>query len=244
MNIDAVRSGPETGRGTIPGVQTILEVIALDAADARAAQAGGADRIELVTAMADAGLTPDLETFLQVKAECDLPVRIMLRALPGYAASPVPDLEARAAAFRAAGADAFVLGFLDHRGAVDVPVLAALAGCAWTFHRAIDHAADRTTALATIRELPGVDCVLTAGSPAGIDTGLPILLAEAAAAAGPRILAGGGLRPRHVAALRAAGVDAFHVGSGVRRGGWDSPVDAGLVRQWRSLVDAQPPTVR
>jgi copper homeostasis protein len=228
----------------MPSVPSILEVIALDAADARAAQAGGADRIELVTAMADAGLTPDLETFLQVKAESDLPVRIMLRALPGYARSPVADLEARAAAFRAAGADAFVLGFLDDRGAVDLPLIDALDGCAWTFHRAIDHAADRTAGLATIRDLPGVDCVLTAGSPAGVDTGLPVLLAEAAAAAGPRILAGGGLRPQHVATLRAAGVDAFHVGSGVRHGGWDSPVDAALVRQWRTLVDAQPSTTR
>ena len=40
--------------------QPILEVIAVDAADARAAEQGGADRIELVSAMSEGGLTPAL----------------------------------------------------------------------------------------------------------------------------------------------------------------------------------------
>jgi copper homeostasis protein len=225
-------------------VNPILEVIALDAVDARAAQEGGADRIELVAAMCRDGLTPDLETFAQVKAATDLPVRVMLRDQDGYGHSREAGLGARAAAFRRAGADQFVLGFLDARGAVEVPLLEALDGCRWTFHRAVDHAADRAAALGAIRTLPGVDFVLTAGSPAGVGAGLEVLRAEAGRHSGPRILAGGGLRPEHVAPLRAAGVDAFHIGSGARRDGWGAPVDARLVRAWRSLLDAQPPTDR
>ena len=229
-------------------VQPILEVIALNAIDARAAQEGGADRVELVTAMAQDGLTPDLETFERVRAATDLPVRVMLRDRGSYSHDSASDLGERAAEFRAAGAREFVLGFLDAHGAVDVPVFEALDGCVWTFHRAVDHAADRAAALRAIRALPGVDCVLTAGSAAGVGAGLQVLLGEAARSAGPRILAGGGLRREHVAPLRAAGVDAFHVGSGVRRGDWNSPVDAALVREWRSLLDggkpAQPPTAR
>jgi copper homeostasis protein len=224
------------------GVQPILEVIALNAVDARAAQEGGADRIELVAAMSRDGLTPDLETFERVRAATGLPVRVMLRDRDGYARPDATDLGERAAALRRAGAREFVLGFLDARGAVDVPMFDALEGCAWTFHRALDHAADRTAALRAIRALPGVDYVLTAGSAAGVGAGLDVLRSEAAGAAGPRILAGGGLRREHVAPLRAAGVDAFHVGGGARRGGWDTPVDAALVREWRALLDDQPPT--
>jgi copper homeostasis protein len=216
-------------------VQPILEVIALDAVDARAAQEGGADRIELVTAMARDGLTPDLETFVQVRAATDLPVRVMLRDCDGFGAGSAGDLRARASALRAAGADEFVLGFLDDSGAVAVPDLTVLDGCSWTFHRALDHARDRAAAWGTIRTLPGVDFVLTAGSPDGVSAGLEVLLAEASAG-GPRIMAGGGLRPEHVAPLRAAGIDAFHVGAGVRRRGWDTPVDAALVREWRSTL--------
>jgi copper homeostasis protein len=225
-------------------VNPILEVIALDAVDARAAQEGGADRIELVAAMSRDGLTPDLETFAAVKAATDLPVRVMLRDQDGYGHNTATGLRARAAAFRRAGADQFVLGFLDAHGAVDVPLLDALDGCSWTFHRAVDHAADRAAALGAIRTLPGVDFVLTAGSPAGVEAGLEVLRTEAGRRAGPRILAGGGLRPEHVAPLRAAGVDAFHIGSGARRDGWGAPVDAGRVRAWRSLLDGQPPTDR
>ena len=219
-------------------MKPILEIIALTAADARAAQDGGADRIELVTAMAQAGLTPSVETFVQVRAAADLPVRVMLRNQDGYGHSA--GLAASAAALRAAGADQFVLGLLDDAGAVDIASLPDLDGCPWTFHRALDHAADRAAALRVIRTLPGVDCVLTGGSPAGVDAGLEVLLAEARTGAGPRILAGGGLQPQHVAPLAAAGVDAFHVGSAVRRGGWDTPVDAELVAQWRSWIDAAP----
>jgi copper homeostasis protein len=53
------------------------------------------------------------------------------------------------------------------------------------------------------------------------------------------VLAGGGLRRKHVALLAAAGVDAFHVGGGVRYDrSWERPVSADLVRAWRTLVAA------
>src|SRR4051812_43008596 len=128
----------------------ILEVIALDADDARAAQAGGADRLELVTDMAADGLTPSLETFARIRAAVDLPLRVMLRAADGFAAGGAGALDAlaaRAHALRAAGAEEFVLGFLDADGLPDLAAVAALTdavpGCPWTFHRAVDRAADR-----------------------------------------------------------------------------------------------------
>src|SRR3954463_8870873 len=46
----------------------LVDVIALNAADARPAQDGGPDRIELVTYMARDGLTPDIVTFAAVRA--------------------------------------------------------------------------------------------------------------------------------------------------------------------------------
>jgi len=41
----------------------LLEVIALSADDAIAAERGGADRLEIVRAIDTGGLTPDLENF-------------------------------------------------------------------------------------------------------------------------------------------------------------------------------------
>ncbi len=219
--------------------RSILEVIALNATDARAARDGGADRIELVADMRRQGLTPPVATFAAVREAVDLPVRVMLRAEDGYALSDAGAVIDAAVALRAAGADEFVLGFLDARAAVDLvaveAVLGAIEGCRWTFHRALDHAADRTAARRALAGLPGLDGVLTAGGPATVEEGLTTLAGEAASA--PRVLAGGGLRPHHVAPLLAAGVDAFHTGSAVRPAGrWDAPVDAALVQSWRSVL--------
>jgi copper homeostasis protein len=224
----------------------IFEVIALTAQDAQAAESGGADRLELVTDMAADGLTPSVGDFAKIRAAVTLPLRVMLRGRGGFASGSLDELRARAAELRAEGADEFVFGFLDADGAVDLTAVRAVAeaveGCDWTFHRAIDHSADRAALRAAVGDLPGLDTFLTSGAAAGVDAGREILTAELAKAGQPgyrqRILIGGGLRAEHVPGLRAAGFDAFHVGGAVRVHGWDSPVDAAKVAEWRTLIDA------
>jgi copper homeostasis protein len=225
--------------------RAVLEVIALDVEDAVAAEAGGADRLELVTDMAADGLTPPVETFTGIRAAVGISLRVMLRLADGFEAGDVRRLVRAARELRAAGADEFVLGFLDEAGEPDLPaleaVLAELDGCRWTFHRAIDRAADRDALRKRLCELPGLDTYLTAGSAEGVDEGLPTLLAEAARHGEPgyepRLLVGGGLRLDHLPRLRAAGIDAFHIGGAARPGGWETPVSAAAVREWRSALD-------
>ncbi|MCX4526522.1 MULTISPECIES: copper homeostasis protein CutC [unclassified Streptomyces] len=224
--------------------RALLEVIALDVEDAVAAQAGGADRLELVTDMAADGLTPARETFAAIRAAVDIPLRVMLRRTDGFAAGAVDALAEEARALRAEGADEFVLGFLDPDGAPDLAaveaVVAELGGCRWTFHRAIDRAADRDGLRKALADLPGLDTYLTAGSAEGVSAGLPVLVAEAARRGEPgyepRILVGGGLTLAHLAALRAAGLDAFHIGGAARPSGWTGPVSAAAVATWRAAL--------
>lgn len=226
------------------GNRALLEVIALDAEDAVAAQAGGADRLELVTDMAADGLTPSRETFAAVRAAVDIPLRVMLRRTDGFAAGDVAGLVEPARGLRAEGAREFVLGFLNPDGSADLAaveaVVAELEGCRWTFHRAIDRAADRDQLRKALADLPGLDTYLTAGSAGGVSEGLPVLLAEAARAGEPgygaRILVGGGLTLAHLPRLRAAGVDAFHIGGAARPSGWGRPVSAAAVAEWREAL--------
>ncbi|MEU3184563.1 copper homeostasis protein CutC [Streptomyces sp. NPDC006923] len=228
--------------------RAVLEVIALDAEDAVAAQRGGADRLELVTDMAADGLTPPRETFAKIRAAVGIPLRVMLRAADGFAVGDIDALVESARGLRAEGAEEFVFGFLDADGSPDLVtverLVAELDGCPWTFHRAIDRAADRDALRKQLADLPGLDTYLTAGSPAGVDEGLPTLLAEAAAAErgepgyGPRMLVGGGLRLDHLPALRASGVTAFHIGGAARPAGWSGAVSPEAVRTWREAVDA------
>ncbi|MCS3781314.1 copper homeostasis protein CutC [Tsukamurella ocularis] len=221
----------------------LLEVIALDARDAVAAHKGGADRVELVVDMGADGLSPSPATVADVRAAVDIPVRVMLRLTGGFAPGDLGELVRCTVELRSAGAQEFVLGFLTADGAVDLPavtrVVEAIDGAPWTFHRAIDHCADRAALRSTVAELPGLDGFLTAGAAAGLDDGIATLIAEAS---GPqRILAGGGLRLDHLPRLEGAGIDAFHIGSAARPQGWESPVSAEAVRTWRAAVDDQRP---
>ncbi|MEU6060549.1 copper homeostasis protein CutC [Streptomyces sp. NPDC047097] len=228
--------------------RAVLEVIALDAEDAIAAQAGGADRLEVVTDIAADGLTPSREAYARIRAAVDIPSRVMLRLADGFAAGGPEDMEALVRAtreLREEGADEFVLGFLDTQGHVDLVaverLVAELDGCRWTFHRAIDRAVDRDAARKQLADLPGLDTFLTAGSAAGVDEGMELLLAEAARSGEPgyeaRLLVGGGLRLEHVPRLRAAGVNGFHIGGAARPAGWSAPVSPTAVRTWRAAVD-------
>ncbi|MGW4885205.1 copper homeostasis protein CutC [Streptomyces murinus] len=225
--------------------RAVLEVIALDIEDAVAAQAGGADRLELVTEMAADGLTPSAATVAGIRAAVDIDLRVMLRLADGFAAGDMARLLRVVEEMRAAGADQFVLGFLDADGGVDLAaverVAGALEGCRWTFHRAIDRAADRDALRKQLADLPGLDTYLTAGAATGVDEGLPTLLAEYGRRGEPgygqTLLVGGGLRLDHVPPLLAAGLDAFHIGGAARPQGWHGPVSEGAVKEWRRVLD-------
>ncbi|MFG2329653.1 copper homeostasis protein CutC [Streptomyces sp. NPDC048604] len=226
--------------------RAVLEVIALDEEDAVAAQAGGADRLELVTDMAADGLTPSKERFAAIRAAVDIPLRVMLRLTDGFTAGDVDALVGRAAELREAGADEFVLGFLTPDGQPDLVaverLLAVIDGCRWTFHRAIDRCADRDGLRKRLADLPGLDTYLTAGAATGVDDGLRVLAAEAARGGEPgyeaAILVGGGLRLDHLPALRGAGLTAFHIGGAARPRGWAAPVSAEAVASWRRAITA------
>lgn len=231
----------------------ILEVIALSAQDAAAAQAGGADRLEVISDMASDGLSPARETFADIRERVDIPLRVMLRLRRGFLAGGEAGLDTlceTARELRAEGADEFVLGFLDSGGQADTHAVTTLAsvvaGCRWTFHRALDHAADRDALRRQLADVPGLDTYLTAGSADGVPDGYDVLLTEAARTRdrepgyAAQLLVGGGLRLEHLPGLRAAGVDAFHIGGAARPHGWDAPVDPAAVHRWREALDGTP----
>ena len=204
----------------------LLEVIALHPADAEAAEAGGADRLELVGTMDHGGLSCVTSTVSAVTRATSLPVRVMLRLREDFTTTggELSRLVGLAGDYLSAGAEGVVFGFLTGDLDVDVEVcqtiVAGLDGAPWTFD--------------------GLDAVLTAGSSLGVSHGLEELTRRAGNPAAARLLmAGGGLEPEHVPWLVRAGVRAFHVGSAVRPDrSWDKAyVDAGYVRSWRLLID-------
>ena len=223
----------------------LLEVVVRHAADAERADAGGADRLTLLVGSEEDPRSPEPALVGQVRRATSRPLRVILRLREGYGTDggELARLQGLTTAYRQVGADGLVLGFLNAHTEVDVGVVSALVGegdFGWTFSRAVDACISVDRAWRELRRLPGLDAVLTAGSPRGVTEGLDDLVARAQQDPFARsvIMAGGGLLPEHVPWLARAGVRAFQVGAAVRPlGSTKAYVDADLVRTWRRLVD-------
>ncbi|MFP5416407.1 MAG: copper homeostasis protein CutC [Actinomycetes bacterium] len=225
-----------------------LEVRVLSVQDAAPAEAGGADRLELVgSALVDGALSPEPREVAAVRSRTNLHLRPVVRLREGYSTDggELVRLRGLVSAYLDAGADGLVLGFVNGLGEVDAEVIGALLDgftCPWTFSRAIDMVFDSDAAWNAVLRMPGLDGVRTAGSARDLEHGLDDLVARARA--NPRVaalvVADGELHPDHVPWLARAGVRQFHVEDQVRPGGSRKAyVDEGLVRSWRRLIDAE-----
>jgi len=151
-------------------VGRILEVIVTSAEEAREAEAGGADRLELVRDLASGGLTPPVGVVQEVLESVRIPVRVMIREEPSMLAGPPSDvrkLRSSAAELSRLGIDGVVLGFIIG-GRVDLEatryILEAVDVPA-TFHRAFDEISDAAQAIEDLKEVPRIDRILTSGGP-------------------------------------------------------------------------------
>ena len=199
----------------------ILEVCVDSLASARAAVQGGADRLELCSALAVGGLTPYLSLLRQFRRESDLPVRCLMRPRAGdflYAPEEIALLCDQIRELKQAGADGFVIGALTADGDLDSnamhQLMAACDGSPVTLHRAIDVSRDP---LQTYREAAavGIDTVLTSGAAASCTAGAAVigqLLALRDVLHGPEVLIGAGVNAGVISRMRAMfpSARAFH----------------------------------
>jgi copper homeostasis protein len=225
-------------------LRILLEVIVQTVDDARAATDGGADRLEVVRAIRDGGLTPPVSLVHAIAAETTLPLRVMVRENAGYDSDPAERriLQRAASELAAAGVHGLVAGFArDGELALDelAPVLDAAPGMRVTFHRAFDTLSDPDRAIEALARIPAIDRILTSG---GEGTALErcARLHQYAILAGSRIVivAGGGVDEEALVTFAEAGcVREIHVGR-LARAGMDpeGPVSVARVRRLRGLM--------
>ena len=155
----------------------LLEVVALHPRDVAGAHDGGADRLFVVDEVEAGGLSVEPATVSAICKETDLPVRAMLRLNDSYSTTggELARLVGLAEDYLSVGAEGVSFGFLTCDLNVDVEVCAHLADALgvvpWTFHRAIDASLETSLAWRQLRGLPGLDAVLSAGSPRGMGSG-------------------------------------------------------------------------
>lgn len=179
----------------------ILEICVDNADGLLSAIEGGADRIELCSALSVGGLTPSYG-FMRFAGQYPIAVSAMIRPRAGgfcFSLDEIDIMKHEIDAVRAAGLSGVVLGLTTSDGALDVNGLAELCrhaeGLDLSLHRAFDVVSDQMEALEAAVEL-GFSRILTSG---GKPTALEgrERLAQLVERAGGRIaiMPGSGVRP-------------------------------------------------
>lgn len=200
-------------------MRRLLEVCCGSLTDVIHALEGGAERIELCSALSVDGLTPSIGLIEEVrKMFPHLILHVLIR--PRESNFVYTDSE-KAVIYRdirhaiASGADGIVCGALTPEGDIDTAAVREMLRCCeghpFTFHRAFDVCRDPLSALSELKEI-GVTRILTSGQQPSAAEGIPLLKQLVDIAQGsPIIMPGGGVNSgiaSHL--LRATGVLELH----------------------------------
>jgi len=201
----------------------LLEIAANSLASALAAQAGGADRVELCTGLELGGLTPSMAQIAQVRERLSIPLYVLIRPRAGdflYSDDELDVMQHDIESCLSCGCDGVVFGVLDAEARVDVArcksLLASAGGMGVTFHRAFDMARDLSQALEDVVAL-GAERVLSSGGAPSATAGADTLRKLIEQAAGRVIvMPGAGVQAANIAELaRATGANELHASAKV-----------------------------
>jgi copper homeostasis protein len=197
----------------------MLEICIDGVASAKAAAAGGADRVELCANLPEGGTTPSAGMIRAVRAAFSGGLMVIIRPR-GYDFLYSDDEmgvmlhDIRIA--RDLGADGVVIGCLTACGRVDIDRCARLMEAAGpldiTFHRAFDMTRDLNEAMEDIIRL-GIRRILTSGGQPDVPAGVPVIANLVKQAAGRvSIMPGGGVTEDNIPAIvQSTGVREIHL---------------------------------
>lgn len=196
----------------------LLEACLDSLALARAAERGGAGRIELCDRLDVGGTTPDPSLIAEVVASVGIPVFPIIRPRGGdflYSTAELSSMQREVEAAREAGAAGIVLGVLHADRTIDAErtraVMDAAPDLPATFHLAFDDVPDPRAGLDTLIDI-GVARVLTSGGARRAVVGTDTLRALVDQSADRIvIMAGGSIRAPNVGEIvRRSGVREIH----------------------------------
>lgn len=203
----------------------MLEIIAMTVKDAKLSEAGGADRIELVSALHEGGITPSYGLIKAVVNAVKIPVNIIIRPKTNgfYCTSEeIEIMKQDILVAKELNVKGVVIGMLDvHEGTIDEnklqSVLEVCDGLEVVFNRAIDKLRDPVAAIKLLRRYPQIQSVVTSGGKGFILDNIPVIQQMIKEAGHLKIRIGGGIRFDNFEELMSS-VDTsyYHVGTAAR----------------------------
>ncbi|WAC61979.1 copper homeostasis protein CutC [Pseudoxanthomonas sp. SL93] len=232
-----------------------LEIAAGSLGSALAAQAAGADRVELCEGLSSGGTTPSYGTLALAREHMRIPLFVLVRPRAGDFLYDARDTEAMLRDIEMCvrlGCDGVVIGALQADGGIDLPLCERLVAAAGslqvTFHRAFDAARDQAQALEQVIAL-GCQRVLTSGGQATAMEGADRIAALVRQAAGRvTVMPGAGIDAGNVAALATlTGAREFHASAKAARVSsmaFHNPALHGLAPDWSETDPARVSALR
>lgn len=204
-----------------------LEVIVQNGSEAKQAEQLGADRLELVAAISEGGLTPSYGTIKAVLSEVEIPVQVMIRPHSyhyHYSLEEWKAMEQDIQAVTELGGKGIVIGALTNDNEPDEEFLDRLFDTFpqldVTFHRAFDEITNVFDAYHTLAKYP-VQRILTSGGAENCTNGkntLKELVFLSQKIKGPTILPGAGLSLENIQPIHdIVQAEEYHFGKAVRK---------------------------
>ena len=205
----------------------MLEVIATCLEDVKQIEKAGGNRIELISAYTEGGLTPSYAFIKKAVKAANIPIHVMIRPHAKsfiYTTEEIEMMKEDILIAQELGAAGIVLGVLNEQNQIDEKKLANLLsvvdGINITFHRAIDEVDDLIGAVKTLRNFEKITHILTSGGQGTIEENIPVLHEMQRVSKGDiQLIVGSGVTKENIKRLlNETGISEAHVGTAVREG--------------------------
>ncbi|MGL5331087.1 MAG: copper homeostasis protein CutC [Peptostreptococcaceae bacterium] len=201
----------------------MLEIIGMTVEDAVAIEKCGADRIELVSALTEGGLTPSYGVIESVVNAVKIPVNVIIRHHAKgffYSEDDIKIMEKDIEVAKKIGANGVVLGMLDENNKIHEKHLERLLdkceGLDVTFHRAIDET-NVVDSVEILNKYSNITNILTSAGKAPIGDNVEIINNMIEKSKDINILLGGGLNFDNIEKIKSqTNAKDFHFGTAVR----------------------------
>jgi copper homeostasis protein len=202
-----------------------IEFIATTIEDALLIEKSGADRIELVSALAEGGLTPSHALIEAVVSSVKIPVNVMVRPHSQsfcYTENDLGIMKKDIQIIRSLGANGVVLGALNEKNEINRPYLEELLteceGLEITFHRAIDDTYDPVRSAEMLAQYPEITTILTSGGHGDFPSRMKTIQQMKRACGDIAILVGSGLNKDNILSIDSElHTGYYHFGTAVRK---------------------------
>jgi len=202
----------------------MIEIIAATLEDVKRIEKSGADRIELVSALSEGGLTPSYSLIKRVVLSANIPVNVMIRPHSKSFVYTQEEIELMLEDITIAkqlNVNGVVFGVLNEQNEICVPylekLLKACEGIDVTFHKAIDELENPVKGIEVLANYNQIKNVLTSGGKGNILENMPVIKNMVEKSKHINILVGGGLDFENIKqVMENTKAPQYHFGTAVR----------------------------